>query len=94
MLPNAHHLPADRLQLVALRDVTSDVAIQLGTPIVGVGLRRDAVQWTAMPEAAINEYCDPLTGEHDIDANSLLADSYRVIFAKAKADAMQLRAEP
>jgi len=52
------------------------------------------VQWTAMPEAAINEYCDPLTGEHDIDANSLLADSYRVIFAKAKADAMQLRAEP
>jgi hypothetical protein len=47
-----------------------------------------------MPEAAINEYCNPLTGERDIDANSLLADSYRVIFAKAKADTMQLRAEP
>jgi hypothetical protein len=47
-----------------------------------------------MPEAAINKYRDLLTGECDIDANSLLADGDRVIFAKAKADAMQLGPEP
>lgn len=54
-LPEPHHRPPGVTQRLIGRAVTGYVALDLRTPIPGVGLRRDEVLWATVPETAVYE---------------------------------------
>lgn len=66
VLPHADDRPAERGESCVRLPVALDVAIELRRPVVGVGLRRSAVDRAAVPEAAIDEDCDTGTREDDV----------------------------
>lgn len=66
MLPEPKHLPATLCQRLRGFSITLTISSDLLRPVVGVRLRHDEVVRTAVPIAAVNEYCDVLSTKDDV----------------------------
>lgn len=54
--------------------VALDVALQLRHPVVGVRFRNGRVLRASVPEAAVDEDCDPQPSEHDVGTSAHSGD--------------------
>lgn len=70
VLPNPNDEPADPSERRGGTGVSIAIGLNLVGPPVGVVLREREVRRAAVPEAAIDEDCDPARTEHDIGASS------------------------
>lgn len=70
VLPDDYNPPAQLRQANVRVLVTGLVGLELGLPPRCVRLRGSPVYRASMPEARVNEHCDPRPGEHDVDLSS------------------------
>lgn len=70
MLPEAQDHPPGRLQHLGGLAVACHCVLKLPRPELGVGPRPCPMYRAGMPEAAINEYGDLLTAEHQVGSAS------------------------
>ena len=70
MLPHSDDRPSEILEAAVGSVVSLHVALELLLPPLGIGLGEGGVVRAAMPEAAIYEDGDPLTGKGDVGAGS------------------------
>jgi len=75
VLPEPQHLPALLLEGLVNATVSRLVASQLRPPVGEVGLRNVPVERAPVPEAAINEDGESLTGEGNVDVHPHAAGS-------------------
>ena len=66
MLPDADHPPSKLAQLAACAPISLSVRLDLVDPELPVCAGMDAVLRTAVPETAIDEDRDLMTGKNDI----------------------------
>src|ERR1044071_2549582 len=90
MLPNADDLPASATQPGVYSPVTSNVSIELLLPIRPVALGLSSVLGTAVPEASIDQHCDPRAGEYDIRPRSHVLNNDQMIDPEPTPSTMKL----
>lgn len=73
MLPEAQHPPTLRFEHSRRVAVAFSVRGELGSPPVTVASRARSVLRTPVPEATVDEHCQPLARKRDIDGPSALA---------------------
>lgn len=66
MFPQPHHAPAAPAQLPGHGEVTGSVAGEFGQPVAPVATGIPSVEWTTVPEAAIDEYRKAFTSKDEI----------------------------
>lgn len=92
VLPDDYQLPSSLGNSSRVALVTFNIAGKLRAPVVRVRTRHDAVNRTAMPEAAKTLDDDSLTREHDIGAKPHARHQGHVL-AEAKSASVQLAPE-
>lgn len=70
MLPDSDYGPTFSLKHPCVARVAFDVALEFGGPVGRVDSRRGSVNWTAVPEAPVDENGYAPTSEHDVGTNS------------------------
>ncbi len=70
MLPNSNDFPTQRPQAFRCILVPQHVRLYLLTPEFCIGLGPRSMQWTAMPEAAIDEDSESPSGQNDINGSA------------------------
>ena len=88
MLPDAKDCPSLPLKRGGLASIAVLVGLQLGSPEVVVALWHRAVLGAGMPEAAINEYGKPSSGEDDVGSDVLVLKSNAEVLAESQSAAM------
>lgn len=94
MLPRPEDRPAVVAQISVDCLIPCDVALELRKPIAGVGPGLGSVDWTAVPEAPIDEDGHPCSSENDVGANQTVARSDRQVLAEPVAASMEHGAKP
>jgi hypothetical protein len=89
MLPHVHNDPAHLLKLTVFLAITFYIPSEFGPPPVTVVLGQNAVLWTGMPEASVDENRDPCRGERDVGSSG----KFPTINSKPQASAVQLLPE-
>jgi hypothetical protein len=90
VLPDPNNSPTSGRERSVVASVSIEVAAQLGLPVGGVRRWQDAVLRAPVPEAAIHEHCDALTGKHEIGATPQTRQR-RDMLAKPKAESVHRR---
>jgi hypothetical protein len=72
MLPDPHHVPAERRKTPISVAIAVDVAPQLRPPKLGVGARPGRVLWASVPETTIDEDSNALLRKGDIDTSTTI----------------------
>lgn len=68
VLPGANDDPASGGELAVGVPIAELIGDDLGHPETPIGTRGGPVERAAVPEATIDEHCDPLAGECDVGA--------------------------
>ena len=89
MLPQPDHTPSGSLQRGVVRTVTSDRALELCLPEVGIsaGVRR--VNRATMPEAPVYKDGDLVSAEYDVRPDAPAVEFEAAVLPKAKAPRMK-----
>jgi hypothetical protein len=85
MLPYSENSPTKTFKCPTNDLVTLLITIQLLHPKSLVGSRKTAVNWTSMPEATINKYCQTYSWKDEVRTSkngSAPAPSVNPIFSK------------
>jgi hypothetical protein len=92
VFPDTYRDPASFLQAIVGVYVSRAIRLDFVAPPRGVRLRPCSVFGTAVPEAPIDKYRDPLPREHDV-GSSPQPRYYRSFNAEPESSAMQLRSK-
>lgn len=74
VLPHPDHQPPVRRELTIVSRISLPVRFELGSPPVGVGLRRDRVVGATVPEAPVDLHRDSSTPENDVRPTGQVPD--------------------
>jgi len=74
VLPRPQDAPAGVCKRFVHGAVAGNVALELRTPVVGVGLRLSSVLWASVPEATVDEYGESRASKHDVGPDDTVAD--------------------
>jgi len=74
------------LQSASLLAIARGVALQLGRPVVAIHAGPSAMLRTRVPEAPVNEYCDPAFGECNVWADQLSVYPDRIVLPEAETE--------
>lgn len=66
VLPHPHDDPSVRSERTIVPAVALPSRLDLGAPPFRIGLRRDGVIWTTVPEAPVDLHCDPRAAQNDV----------------------------
>lgn len=88
MRPAPQDCPASLCQCHVVSPITSYIGVELGLPVVRIGLGARSMDRTAVPEAAVDEDGEPRLGENDIGMAPQPRHRSRVL-AEAKTSAVQ-----
>lgn len=69
MLPDSHDEPSPSPQYTVRVGVSTAVRLKFVKPPRGIRLGKGAMLGTAMPEAAVNENCNPRGDEDEVSAS-------------------------
>lgn len=89
-LPELDYPPARRKQCLLVPGIASDVLVKFALPefLAGSGSRGIATSGVPVPEAAMHEDADPVTGEHQI------RPSRKVFLVKTISEAVPMQQTP
>ena len=92
MLPTSDHQPSVGRQLLVDSPIPLLVCGELWSPVRDVRSRRRAMKWASVPEASINEDCDPRAREDYVGMDEKPAHSDARVFAKPQTSPVKFRA--
>jgi len=75
VLPRPQDAPTGVGERLVYGEVAGNVALELRTPVVGVGLRLSSVLWASVPEATVDEYGESRASKDDVGSDDTVADS-------------------
>lgn len=79
VFPDPHDRPSLLGEECVVPAVALDRSVELGLPPVTVGLRAGRMVGTAVPEATVDEYGDPLAGKYDVGGATQRVDGPDVL---------------
>lgn len=94
VLPDAQDGPAFGFEGCCDALVSGDVGVELGDPVVAVGLGHVAVLGAHVPEAAVDEHGDLGLGEDDVGVRADVAGADQQVLAEPQAHGVEGGAEP
>lgn len=89
MLPDPQHSPACIGQCSVHAPVALDVPQQLWNPVLAIALWDLLVIWAPMPEASVDEHCQPASSEHDVRAHAHSIDSEQQVLPEPMPSVME-----